>query len=160
LVENVINKLDAWAEKLPGNNYEAREKVFASGFMTIVEKHGLKEHDLFAFRQVLKNIRDLNLTPWEMLVAYILFVSSDDLNDMLLDQEFLLKSNRDFDDSELDKAEKVVFINECYNRIRASMYIITKCCAENELRKQSGKPEIKIMDSKVFCQIRFNKIAY
>jgi hypothetical protein len=32
LVASVINKLDAWADNLEGNNYEAREKAFAKGF--------------------------------------------------------------------------------------------------------------------------------
>ena len=49
-VENLINKLDTWSDNLEGNNYEAREKVFANGFMKIAEKEGVKELDLLAFR--------------------------------------------------------------------------------------------------------------
>ena len=44
----------------------------------------------------------LKLQKWEKLVAYILFVSLDDMNDLLLDQEFLLTSNRDFKATEDD----------------------------------------------------------
>ena len=131
----MINKLDKWTDELPGNNYEAREKVFAHGFMKIVEKNGLKELDLLAFRQVLKSINSLNFTPWEMLVVYILFVSLDDMNDLLLDQEFLLTSNRDFKENKDDQEEKAEFIIVCHNRIRAAMFTMKKCCAENELRK-------------------------
>ena len=112
LVESVINKLDDWADNLPGNNYEAREQVFASGFVQITaENTQIKELDLLALRQVLKSInKSLKLTKWELLVAYILFVSLDDMNDLLLDQEFLLTSNRDFKDTEDDRKEKVEFI--------------------------------------------------
>ena len=112
LVESVINKLDDWADNLPGNNYEAREQVFASGFCQIrAENTQIKELDLLALRQVLKSInKSLKLTKWELLVAYILFVSLDDMNDLLLDQEFLLTSNRDFKDTEDDRKEKVEFI--------------------------------------------------
>ena len=112
LVESVINKLDDWADNLPGNNYEAREQVFASGFVQITaENTQIKELDLLALRQVLKSVnKSLKLTKWELLVAYILFVSLDDMNDLLLDQEFLLTSNRDFKDTEDDRKEKVEFI--------------------------------------------------
>ena len=102
-VENLINKLDTWSDNLEGNNYEAREKVFANGFMKIAEKEGVKELDLLAFRQVLLGVNNaLKLQKWEKLVAYILFVSLDDMNDLLLDQEFLLTSNRDFKATEDD----------------------------------------------------------
>ena len=51
LVVNVINKLDAWADNLPGDNYEAREKVFADGFAKIqLQNNKIKELDLLAFR--------------------------------------------------------------------------------------------------------------
>ena len=112
LVESVINKLDDWADNLPGNNYEAREQIFASGFVQITaENTQIKELDLLALRQVLKSVnKSLKLTKWELLVAYILFVSLDDMNDLLLDQEFLLTSNRDFKDTEDDRKEKVEFI--------------------------------------------------
>ncbi len=50
-MENVINKLDAWADNLEGNNYEERERIFSSGFMKIMSQHKeIQELDLLALR--------------------------------------------------------------------------------------------------------------
>ena len=36
-MRNVISKLDTWSDNLPGNNYEAREKIFSDTFNEIIE---------------------------------------------------------------------------------------------------------------------------